>query len=71
MVIADEAHFLKARDSQRSKNLMPILEQSKRIILMTGTPVLSRPVEVYNLMKVIRPDVCPTFKEFANRYCNP
>ena len=38
---------------------------------MSGTPVLSRPMEIYNLMKILRPDVTPSFKEFADRYCNP
>jgi SWI/SNF-related matrix-associated actin-dependent regulator 1 of chromatin subfamily A len=38
---------------------------------MSGTPVLSRPMEIYNLVKILRPDVCPSFKEFADRYCNP
>jgi SWI/SNF-related matrix-associated actin-dependent regulator 1 of chromatin subfamily A len=71
MIIADEAHYLKARDSQRSKNLMPILEQAKRVILLSGTPVLSKPIEIYNLMQILRPDVTPSFTNFANRYCKP
>lgn len=38
---------------------------------MSGTPVLSRPAEVYNLIKIIRPDICPTFNDFSLRYCDP
>jgi SWI/SNF-related matrix-associated actin-dependent regulator 1 of chromatin subfamily A len=71
IVIADEAHYLKSRDSLRSKNLVPILESCKRTILMSGTPVLARPMEIYNLMKILRPDICPKFSLFADRYCNP
>ena len=70
-IIADEAHYLKARDSQRSKNLLPLLENAKRLILMSGTPLLAKPVEIYNLLRVLRPDVCPKFNEFAQRYCDP
>ena len=70
-IIADEAHYLKARDSQRSKNLIPVMEKSKRVVLMTGTPVLAKPAEIYNLIRILRPDVCPKFKDFAERYCNP
>lgn len=47
------------------------MESTKRIILISGTPVLSRPMEIYNLIRILRPDVCPKFKEFADRYCNP
>jgi len=28
-------------------------------------------MEIYNLMKILRPDIMPSFKEFADRYCNP
>jgi hypothetical protein len=38
---------------------------------MTGTPVLAKPVEIYNLIKILRPDVCPEFQDFAERYSNP
>jgi len=38
---------------------------------LSGTPVLSRPVEVYNILKILRPDTTPSFREFADRYCNP
>ena len=63
--IADEAHYLKSKDSQRSKELVPVLQNAKRVILLSGTPVLSRPVEVFNLIKILRPDVTPAFTTFA------
>ena len=70
-VIADEAHYLKSRDSQRSKELVPILSAAKRVILLSGTPVLSKPVEIYNILRILRPDVTPSFKDFTSRYCDP
>jgi len=69
--IADEAHYLKSRDSKRSKHLMPILMKAKRVILISGTPMLAKPEEIYNLLKIIRPDLIGKFTEFAERYCNP
>lgn len=69
--IVDEAHYLKSRDSKRSKNLVPILTRSKRILLLSGTPMLARPNEIYNLLKILRPDIFSGFKEFGERYCNP
>ena len=70
-IIADEAHYLKSKDAKRSKNLIPVLQNSKRVILLSGTPVLNKPVEIHNIMMIIRPDVTPSFKDFTNRYCNP
>lgn len=45
--------------------------KSRRTILISGTPMLSRPVEMFNLMKAIRPDIINSFKTYAYRYCNP
>ena len=69
--IADETHYLKSRDAKRSKVLCPILTRAKRCILISGTPMLARPVEVFNLLKVLRPDVFHVFKDFVERYCAP
>ena len=63
--IADEAHYLKSRDSKRSKELIPILSSSKRVILISGTPMLARPVEIYNLLKAIRPDIMCSFQDYT------
>jgi SNF2 family DNA or RNA helicase len=43
----------------------------KRLILLSGTPMLARPKELYNIVKMLRPDVFNDFFEFAHRYCNP
>ena len=69
--IIDEAHYLKSWNSQRSMYLVPVLSQIKRVMLLSGTPMLSRPVEIYNLIKIVRPDVVTDFYLYAQRYCNP
>ena len=71
VVIVDEAHYLKSRESKRSQHLLPIIMRCKRIMLLSGTPMLGRPNEIYNLLKILRPDVFRSFKEFGTRYCNP
>lgn len=45
--------------------------RAKRILMLTGTPLLARPSEIYNLLKILRPDVFRSFKEFGYRFCNP
>ena len=70
-IIADEAHYLKSPDAKRTKCLVPIIQKSKRILLLTGTPILSKPVELYTLLTMLRPDLFYNFKVFGNRYCDP
>jgi SWI/SNF-related matrix-associated actin-dependent regulator 1 of chromatin subfamily A len=33
--------------------------------------MLARPSELFNLLKMLRPDIFNSFYEYANRYCNP
>ena len=70
-VILDEAHCIKNRDTIRAKNILPIAIRSKRLILMTGTPLLAKPLEGYPLLYALRPDLFPYFKQYAYRYCDP
>ena len=70
-MIADEAHYLKSQSTKRSRRLMPLLSKVKRILLLTGTPMLGRPNELYNLIKILRPDIFCKFMDFGVRYCSP
>ena len=70
-VILDEAHFMKNKESLRAKNILPIAVRAKRLILMTGTPLLAKPLEGYPLLYALRPDIFCYFKKYAYRYCDP
>ena len=70
-IIADEAHYLKSPEAKRTKCLLPIIQRSKRVLLLTGTPILSRPVELYPLLTMLRPDLFHNFNIFGYRYCDP
>jgi SNF2 family DNA or RNA helicase len=65
MAIADEVHYLKSQKSKRSKLLLPIFQNSKRCILISGTPILARPEEAFNILSILRPDIFTSFNEFG------
>lgn len=69
VVLVDESHYLKSRDAKRTKTLMPILGKAKRIVLMSGTPALNRPVELFTQLFLLRRDLFPNFHAFGQRYC--
>ena len=70
-VILDEAHSIKNKDSLRAKNILQVAVRAKRLIIMTGTPLLAKPYEGYPLLYALRPDIFCYFKKFAYRYCDP
>lgn len=43
----DESHYLKNKDTQRYKMLSPIMKSARHLLLLSGTPALARPVELY------------------------
>jgi SNF2 family DNA or RNA helicase len=46
-VIADESHNLKEKNSQRTLLALQLLQNAKRLLLLSGTPALSKPVELW------------------------
>ena len=58
MVICDEAHYLKNPDTNRCEQLVPFLMNKKRIFLLTGTPLMAKPKEIFK-----------NIYDFGHRYC--
>ncbi|XP_029790527.1 DNA annealing helicase and endonuclease ZRANB3 [Suricata suricatta] len=70
VVIVDESHYMKSRSATRSKILLPIVQTAKRAILLTGTPALGRPEELFMQIEALFPQKFGTWTEYAKRYCN-
>ena len=45
------------------------MAKRKRVILVTGTPIMHRPAELFNMLKIIRPEIFYNFMEYSQRYC--
>ena len=75
-IIADESHNLKQINSQRCQLALPLLQHSKRLVLLSGTPALNRPVELWPQLHAL--DVKGLmfgkggmrYNEYTKRYCN-
>jgi SWI/SNF-related matrix-associated actin-dependent regulator 1 of chromatin subfamily A len=48
VVICDESHHLKNKDAERTKCMRALVTRTKRAMLLTGTPLLSRPIEAWS-----------------------
>jgi len=75
LVIADECHKLKSMKAERTQAVLArngIIHTAKRSLMLTGTPVLNRPVELYPLLKVCAPQVIHPYIDYfayGRRYC--
>ena len=67
LLIFDEAHYLKTPKSKRTKACHKIA--AKRSFLLTGSPMLNQPQELWGLLHRINPEEFPSFWKFSQRYC--
>ncbi|XP_055022930.1 DNA annealing helicase and endonuclease ZRANB3 [Boleophthalmus pectinirostris] len=70
VVVVDESHYLKSRNAARTKILVPLIQSAKRAILLTGTPALGRPEELFMQIDALYPKRFGTWSDYAKRYCN-
>lgn len=70
LIVMDEAHYLKDMESKRSMAASALAKNVKRVVLLTGTPVMNRPRDLFPLLNILHPEVFPDFDDFAFRYCN-
>uniref|UniRef100_A0A667X3I0 Zinc finger, RAN-binding domain containing 3 n=1 Tax=Myripristis murdjan TaxID=586833 RepID=A0A667X3I0_9TELE len=70
MVVVDESHYLKSRNAARTKILVPLIQSARRAILLTGTPALGRPEELFMQIDALYPRRFGSWTEYAKTYCN-
>ena len=72
LCIVDEAHNLKNNESIRGKIMVDVCVKYNipKVWLLTGTPVANRPMDFFNLLKLIKSPIAENWKHYAVRYCD-
>ncbi|KAF5302073.1 hypothetical protein FQR65_LT08623 [Abscondita terminalis] len=70
IIIVDESHTLKNFKSKCTKAATDLSKKAKRIILLSGTPALSRPSELYTQLAMLDENFFGNFFEYSKRYCD-
>jgi len=69
VVIADECHALKSPRAKRTKLATKIIRKIPRVLLLSGTPFLSRPAELFTSLNIIDPKNWGDYYSYSKRYC--
>lgn len=69
LAIVDEAHYISNSQAQRTKLLNDILAKIPKVWLLTGTPMTSRPINYYNLLKIVNSPLTLNWQSYVMRYC--
>ena len=62
---------IKSTKAARTKASLKLMANAKRVILLSGTPALSRPSELFSQIQAVNPTLFVNFSDYGNRYCDP
>lgn len=75
VLVCDESHFLKNMDAKRTKKILGkkgIYNRCERRWMVTGSPVLNRPIELYPILRSLFPTFLGKhigYYDFAFKFC--
>ena len=73
LVVMDECHRLKNHKSKQGRAVFGSAKvpgiYGRQMILVTGTPIVSRPIDIWPLLCCLWPDMFGDWYSFVKRYC--
>ncbi len=83
VLILDEAHYLKTKDSKRTKKVFGVkcdgigglVERARKVIALTGTPAPNHPAEMWPVLRALAPETILKngqpmgYWTFVQKYC--
>lgn len=67
LIVYDEAHYLKNPKAKRTETALEI--RGGRVLYLTGTPVLNRPIELYPILRHAGLRIASNWYHYVTRYC--
>ncbi len=69
LAIVDEAHYISNTTANRTRLLNDVLSKIPKVWLLTGTPMTSRPINYFNLLKIVESPLTLNWQTYVRRYC--
>ena len=70
-IVIDELQRIKNRGAKRSRSSTALGAGVPHIIALSGTPIISRPVEFFPTLQLVEPLEYKSFWQYAFAYCGP
>lgn len=68
IALLDESHYLKSRESDRTKIASRLASKAACVIAMTGTPIRNLAEDLYSQVEIVRPGTWTSYRDFAKRH---
>ncbi len=70
-IVFDEIHYLRNPEARRTIAAKKLAEGVPSVVGLSGTPMLKRPIELWSVLNIIKPDLYPDRMAYAWRFCKP
>lgn len=70
VLILDEIHYIKDSSTKRTKAIKQLAKGIPHVIGLSGTPIINRPIEIFNTLSIINSSAIPNFREYTRRFCD-
>lgn len=70
VLIIDESHTVKNFKAKVTRVALELSKKARRVILLSGTPALSRPSELFSQLQLLDYSFFGTFYDYSRRYCD-
>ena len=67
LVVIDEVHSIKARTGKLNNNIAKAVRGTP-IIFLTGTPIMSKPEDIFGIIQIANPNYFGPWKEFSKEH---
>lgn len=72
LVVFDECQYIKSvKGVVRSKAAKSLAKKCKYILPLSGTPIINKATDIWNIVNMVTPDMFGSFYEFGQRYGDP
>lgn len=71
MIILDESDSISNPYTARYKAVKELCEGVPHLLLLTGTPIRNRIIELWTQLNLLRPDIWDSYTDFGDYYCEP
>jgi SWI/SNF-related matrix-associated actin-dependent regulator 1 of chromatin subfamily A len=69
VLITDECHYWKNNKAKRTQAVKRLGKHIPHILALSGTPIINRPIEFYNAIKLIDPTIVSSKWDYGFKYC--
>lgn len=68
--VCDESTFIKNHKAQRTKDVEAMVRTIPFVLMLSGTPIINRPVDLFTQLRIANPDKFDDWWRFTRRFCN-